>query len=180
MSESFQPMYCVNHPQIETSLRCSRCNKPVCPKCVVATPTGYKCKECIRGQQKIFDTAQWSDYPLTFFVAGILSFLGSLLASYLGFFVLLIAPLAGGVIAEIIRFISQKRRSRQLFQITAIATALGSLPLLGFMVIEVLAPFLLRQSGNLLSFLPLVWQGFYSVAVTSTVYYRLKGIEVHI
>jgi hypothetical protein len=178
MSESFEPMYCVNHPQVETSLRCSRCNRPVCPKCVVATPTGYKCKDCIRGQQKIFETAQWSDYPIAFITAGLLSFLGSLLASYLGFFVILIAPLAGGIIAEIIRFISKHRRSRLLFQVIALATALGSVPLLGVLVIRVLAPYLLGGGANLFSFLPLVWQGIYSVVVTSTVYYRLKGIEV--
>ena len=178
MSQAYLPMYCVNHPQVETSLRCSRCNRPVCPKCVVSTPTGYKCKDCIRGQQKIFETAQWSDYPIAFITAGLLSFLGSLLAPYLSFFIILIAPLVGGGIAEIIRFISKHRRSRMLFQVIALATALGSVPLLGILAIRVLAPYLLGGRGNLFSFLPLVWQGIYSVVVTSTVYYRLKGIEV--
>ena len=51
------PIYCANHPAVETTLRCNRCGKPICAECAVRTPTGYRCKECVRGQQKIFDTA---------------------------------------------------------------------------------------------------------------------------
>jgi hypothetical protein len=66
MIEKTEELYCANHPQTPTSLRCNRCEKPICPKCAVKTPIGYRCKECVRGQQKIFDTAQWYDYPLAF------------------------------------------------------------------------------------------------------------------
>jgi hypothetical protein len=71
-------LYCANHPQTETTLRCNRCEKPICTKCAVLTPTGYRCKECVKSQQKTFDTAQLIDYPLAFIVAGGLAFLGSL------------------------------------------------------------------------------------------------------
>lgn len=40
------PMYCVNHPAVETYLRCARCDKPVCGKCRVSTPAGYRCFQC--------------------------------------------------------------------------------------------------------------------------------------
>ena len=33
-------LYCANHPTIATSLRCNRCNKPICHKCAVLTPVG--------------------------------------------------------------------------------------------------------------------------------------------
>jgi len=39
---------CANHPETVTYLRCSRCGKPICPKCVVQTPVGGRCKECAR------------------------------------------------------------------------------------------------------------------------------------
>ena len=51
-------------------LRCNRCERPICTECAVLTPTGYRCKECVRGQQKVFDTAKWFDYPLAIIVGG--------------------------------------------------------------------------------------------------------------
>ncbi len=111
-------------------LRCNRCDRPICTACAVLTPTGYRCKECVRGQQKIFDTAQWIDYPLAFVVAGVLSFFGSLIASYLGFFTIFIAPVAGVVVAEAVRWVVRRRRSRLLYQIAAGGAIAGALPIL--------------------------------------------------
>ncbi len=58
------PLYCANHPHRETSLRCNRCEKAICPECAVLTPIGYRCQECVRAQQKTFDTNVWYDYPV--------------------------------------------------------------------------------------------------------------------
>jgi hypothetical protein len=41
-----QPMYCANHPTVQTYLRCSNCGKPICAKCRVSTPAGFKCFQC--------------------------------------------------------------------------------------------------------------------------------------
>ena len=49
--------YCYSHPNRETDAALHRCERPICSECAVLTPTGYRCKECIRGQQKVFDTA---------------------------------------------------------------------------------------------------------------------------
>jgi hypothetical protein len=67
-------MYCANHPNVETSLRCNKCEKPICARCAILTPTGYRCKECVRGQQKVFETAKWLDYPLIFMIVAILAY----------------------------------------------------------------------------------------------------------
>ena len=40
------PYYCANHPSVPTFLRCARCNKPICARCRVSTPVGYRCFEC--------------------------------------------------------------------------------------------------------------------------------------
>jgi hypothetical protein len=40
---------CFYHPNVETRLRCSRCDKPICPRCMVSTPVGYRCPDCARG-----------------------------------------------------------------------------------------------------------------------------------
>lgn len=39
-------LHCANHPNTETILRCSRCGKPICVRCVVQTPVGGRCREC--------------------------------------------------------------------------------------------------------------------------------------
>ena len=42
---------CSYHPSVETRLRCSRCGKPICPRCGVRTPVGLRCPDCagVRG-----------------------------------------------------------------------------------------------------------------------------------
>ena len=39
---------CAFHPDVETSLRCAECDRYICPRDMVATPVGYKCRECAR------------------------------------------------------------------------------------------------------------------------------------
>jgi hypothetical protein len=38
--------YCARHPQVETVLRCGRCDTPICPRCLVQTPVGARCRDC--------------------------------------------------------------------------------------------------------------------------------------
>jgi hypothetical protein len=45
-------MKCATHPNTETELRCGKCGKPICPKCMVQTPVGARCRECA-GQYKL-------------------------------------------------------------------------------------------------------------------------------
>lgn len=173
MSETPPTLYCANHPTVETSLRCKTCGKPICPKCAVLTPTGYSCKECLNRQQKIFETANWYDYPLTFFIALILSYLGSRLIPSLGFFTIFLAPIAGVGIAEAIRWITKRRRGKRLFQLAALAAVLGALPVL----LQLL--FSIFMGASFLSVLwRMIWQGLYLFTITSSIYYRLKGIQI--
>ena len=39
---------CPRDPGVETALRCSRCETPICPRCLVQTPVGARCKNCAR------------------------------------------------------------------------------------------------------------------------------------
>lgn len=38
--------YCVTHPDVESELRCGRCEKLICPRCLVYTPGGVRCRDC--------------------------------------------------------------------------------------------------------------------------------------
>lgn len=39
-------MKCAAHPNVETNLACGKCGTPICPKCLVHTPVGARCKDC--------------------------------------------------------------------------------------------------------------------------------------
>lgn len=39
---------CPRDPGVETALRCSRCETPICPKCLVQSPVGARCKDCAK------------------------------------------------------------------------------------------------------------------------------------
>jgi hypothetical protein len=39
-------MQCAAHPSVETELACSKCGKPICPRCLYHTPVGARCREC--------------------------------------------------------------------------------------------------------------------------------------
>lgn len=163
--------FCYNHPNRETLLRCNRCERPICTECAVLTPTGYRCKECVRGQNKVFETARWSDYPAVILIALVLSGFGSYIGSMLGFFTVFIAPVAGVIVAEAIRWATRRRRSRALFRTATIFAALGGLWLPLMHLINLLA-------GSYFDIMGLVWSSVYVILATSSVYYRLTGIQI--
>jgi len=39
---------CERHPDVETNISCANCDRPICPKCMVYTPVGIKCRDCAR------------------------------------------------------------------------------------------------------------------------------------
>lgn len=41
---------CLNHPQETTLLRCGRCDRPFCYRCLVDSPVGKKCRSCASNQ----------------------------------------------------------------------------------------------------------------------------------
>ena len=172
MTSATNVEYCANHPGVETTLHCNKCGKPICSRCAVLTPTGYRCKECVRGQQKIFVTAVWYDYLLGFVVAGILSFLASLLAGlvagigFIGWFLIIIgAPSAGAVIAEGVRLATRRHRARALFLTVAAGVVLGALPSILIHLIDF----------NLFG---LIFQVIYLILAVPVVYTRLSGIQL--
>lgn len=171
MTES-TTLYCYVHPNRETALRCNNCNRPICAACAIRTPTGYRCRECVRGQLKTFDTSEWYDYILGFVVAALLSAVAAFLATLIGrigFFGWLIiaagASTAGVLIAEGVRTVTGRRRSRALFITVAVGVVLGALPM-------ILAQLLI---GDLFRVL---FQVIYLVIAVPVVYSRLSGIQL--
>jgi hypothetical protein len=167
---SDEVLYCVNHPDTETSLRCNRCGKPVCVRCVELTEVGYRCKECIREQQNAFFTAVSTDYLVvalvSFLMAAVAAPIIGLLFGIFGlFFGVIIAvflgPAVGGVAATIIRRSVGRRRGRYLGVVAVVAIILGML-----VGILVAAPF-----GVRVNLIPL---GVFLFLALSTIYATLR------
>jgi membrane associated rhomboid family serine protease len=73
---------CYRHPNRETGVRCSNCERPICPDCMTSTSVGMRCPECARQSAKVRTMRSGSDEPsLTYLLIGInvLVALGSLL-----------------------------------------------------------------------------------------------------
>jgi hypothetical protein len=165
-------LYCYVHPTRETSLRCNNCERPICAQCAVRTPTGYRCRECVKGQQKVFDTAEWYDYILGFVVAAVLSGVAAFLVTLIGgigifgwFLIAAGAPTAAVVIAEGVRLVTRRRRSRPLFITVIIGMILGALPVILFEL------FIFDIFG-------IIFQIIYLAIAIPTVYARLSGIQL--
>ncbi len=175
-----QATYCVNHPQTETLLRCNRCGRPVCGKCVELTPVGYRCKDCLHQQREGYYNASALDYSLAavigLVVSGIAGFLMGLLG---GFWLIAIfaGPIGGGIIAESMRAAVRRHRGQYLWLVGCAVVIVGGLigltgglPLLllqGRVPFGLLAPLAGRALFNL---------GFwiYAALAVSTVYARLR------
>jgi hypothetical protein len=109
-SDDAGPLYCYRHPKSETYVRCGRCDQPICPKCAVQGPVGFRCRQC--GLVKSATISSFSPQQLALGLAipvgagAILGYLGG----QVGFYSIFIAFFAGAFIAEaFVRFVGLKR-----------------------------------------------------------------------
>lgn len=47
---------CATHPQEATLVRCARCDRPICVRCMVDTPVGKKCRDCARNRTHLSES----------------------------------------------------------------------------------------------------------------------------
>ena len=139
------PPRCKRHPEVETRLRCNRCDEPMCTRCAVHTPVGYRCRDCIREHQDRAYNMEPGDPWIAMGTGMVLAAVGLPVAGFVSglvgiFLGLLIAFLTGGaagtLLARIVRRAVQRRRGRRLGLFAVVGVLLGCL--LGSAVLFVL------------------------------------------
>ncbi|NDJ76230.1 MAG: hypothetical protein GYB65_08215 [Chloroflexi bacterium] len=131
-TEDEELTYCTVHPSVQTSLRCNRCGRPMCTRCAVRTPVGYRCKECVREQQDTFFDAQMIDYMIAGGISLVMSFVAAFIMMVLPFFLLafFIAPAIGTLIGRVIMRATNKRRGRHTGLVVGVCMVVAGLPFL--------------------------------------------------
>ena len=46
--------YCYRHPTVATGVHCTRCNRPICPDCMIPAPVGHHCPTCVEEARREF------------------------------------------------------------------------------------------------------------------------------
>jgi hypothetical protein len=45
--------FCHKHKREATRVSCGRCERPICPKCMVMSPAGVRCQDCARNRTPV-------------------------------------------------------------------------------------------------------------------------------
>lgn len=116
---------CTRHTDRETRRICGRCERPFCPDCLVPTPVGGRCQECARGPA----IARMKVQPWRWPVIAIVVLLGSVIVETvvgsLPIFGLILAYLAGQVLAGIALNLSGRRPGQALMVVTVVFIVIG-------------------------------------------------------
>ena len=40
---------CYRHPGAEAGVKCRRCERPICGRCMITAPVGFQCPQCVKG-----------------------------------------------------------------------------------------------------------------------------------
>lgn len=128
---------CYNHPDRETGLRCTNCNRPICAACVRPAPVGQLCPECARARRPTNYQVGWLMIVgvslLSVLVGGVLSFLVIQFLAPLPFISFIVAffvaPLVGEGYGRLLDRITRTKRGREIQLAVGIGIGVGLAPL---------------------------------------------------
>jgi hypothetical protein len=125
-----------------TTLRCSRCRRPLMVKDAKRTPVGYVCPYYVKARVATFYNANWLHHLGVGGIGLIGGVLGSIalnLVGRIGFYgivlTIMAAPAIGAGFAEVVRKIFGKTRGQYFWLAAAIGIGLGAIPVLGIPLI---------------------------------------------
>ncbi|MHB0937307.1 MAG: B-box zinc finger protein [Armatimonadota bacterium] len=120
---------CAKHPKEITYLRCAACDTPICDRCAVLSPVGYKCRECgLSKQVSLYapSTAQTVAAGLIALIAGAL---GGLVLGRIGFFGFWLAFIFGRFVGTMVLKATKEKSGAVMEIVCGIAVVAGGLGL---------------------------------------------------
>ena len=171
VSEEGPRYYCVNHPNTETLVRCSKCLDPICQKCAVPTPVGLRCRKCAYANRSPLYVIRPQHVALAGVVGlAMATVAGVLVAQLWILWVALLAGPVGGAIGEVMLRVTRGKRGRVMQVTVVVCIVVGAV--LGPMVWSAIQAGswsalrlgLLPVLGVLLDLRVLAWIGLGSVA----------------
>lgn len=121
--------YCYTHKNTETRLSCNNCGKLICPKCMINSAVGYKCKECADKSTSHIEKVNLKEFILAFLsgfaVAVITGFIWNFLNTYGLFVDLLVAYIVGFCISRAITKVIGTKISKRIQILAGLLTVMG-------------------------------------------------------
>jgi hypothetical protein len=147
-----QALRCAAHPGTETYLRCAQCGTPICPRCLVMTPVGAKCRQCSRARL----APGFRVSPLDLLIAAVvglvaavgLGLVGSVLVRVVPLLIMLFPFGVALLVAAALNRVT-RRKHHVAFKVIAALAVVVSFLILGLGDFVLLGPLDLMQSGML-------------------------------
>jgi hypothetical protein len=119
---------CEFHPTVDTEVTCTECGRYICPKDMVPTPVGYKCRICARPAKSQYTYVKPRQLIVGGALAAVAGIGGAFLLSFApggGYFGLLIGYFWGVLTAEAARRGSGGHRGREMAIVASVAVWVG-------------------------------------------------------
>ena len=144
MAQSEPITTCARHPKVQTNLRCASCGTPICPKCLVQTPVGMKCRDCGTQRAGVLFTLSPGQAASALAVGLLFGVVAGLGVAFFGFFMIFLAVAYGTFAGEMILRASGRKRGVKIEVIAGVALAVGAIG--GRMIVAAL---LMRAPGGI-------------------------------
>ena len=135
-----ESLHCYRHPDRETYVRCGRCDRPICPRCAMQGPVGFRCRTCGKPAYDPLTSFTRRQLALGTAVSVVTGTIGGYIGLQLGFFSIFVGFFAGGLIADVVmRFTGFKRGPVMAFVLLggiAVGTVLGAVLNYGVLTAE--------------------------------------------
>lgn len=115
---------CANHPKEMTFVRCGRCEKPICVKCMVDSPVGKKCRECAANKTHITQSTP-VDAVMGLVVGTVVAVGAAWIWAQVPFF--LLVAVYGFIVGEVVLRAGKRRRSLMMQLVAGVAAVAGGL-----------------------------------------------------
>ena len=150
-------MRCARHPNVETNLRCGKCDTPICPRCMVQTPVGARCPKCARVHKLPTFRISTRHYLIAMGIglgmAIVCGVVWGLVAEFFPFFYLnfLLAAGAGYAIGEVVSLSVNRKRGSGLAVVASVAVVISYVISVWFTGFLLGVPFLLAFHFSVLN-----------------------------